>query len=379
MAVSIDREISASEFEREIRGGRALTILDVRRADDFDAWHIDPGAATLISLPLEALQRDGLDPAEGDVRVICSRGNSSLTAVAELARRGIESLSVSGGMLAWGRLLTAERVDIGTGTGVTQFRREARGCLSYLIDRDGAALVVDPAPDPGAYLEHAQRLGATITAVLDTHVHADHLSGARRLAAATGADLHLSPAALARGLTFPEAVSPVDDGDPIELGAANVRVVGLPGHTGDNIGVLIDGRALVAGDSLFVDAVARPDLEAGDAGAGDAARTLHRTLRTAVLSLPDETVLLPCHYPGGRTGGPVVSTIGRARDRIAVLALAEDAFVRAVLTEMPPRPANYEQIIAANLGVDAPADAALLEVGANNCAAGPGTVAEGSA
>jgi glyoxylase-like metal-dependent hydrolase (beta-lactamase superfamily II) len=236
---------------------------------------------------------------------------------------------------------------------------------------EGEALVVDPAPDVTPYLDEAATRDARITHVLDTHVHAEHLSGARELARAAGARLHLSPAALARGVRFPDEVEPVRDGDAIRLGSAEVAVVALPGHTSDMIGVRLGDAALVGGDSLFADSVARPDLETGDEGAAAAARQLHGTLRDRVGSLPGSMRLLPCHYAGGRLGAPVAPTLAAVREAVPELTLDEDAFVARLLAGMPPRPANYLAIIDVNLGGELDDDAARLEIGANNCAAKP--------
>lgn len=364
--VQADREIAPGELEDEIRSGIPITLVDVRQAADFAAWRIDPGAGRVLNLDPGEVTAHAAE-LEGPVRVVCARGNTSARAAAALAEAGVEARSVAGGMAAWSRLLVAAAVEIGTPTTVVQFRREARGCLSYLVARDGRALVVDPAPDATDYANEAARRGARIEAVLDTHVHADHVSGARALTRSSGARLLLSAAAVARGVTYAGVVDPVEDGSRIDLGGARVEIVALPGHTTDNVGVLIDGRALIAGDSLFADSVARPDLEAGDAGAADAAATLYRTLHERVLTLPEDTVLLPCHYPGGRLDRAVVTTIGEAAERVAALHLGVDGFVRATVTDMPPRPANHLAIIAANLGRD-DVDAASLEVGANNCA-----------
>lgn len=363
-------EITAAELEHEIRDGRPITIVDVRRAEEFERWHIDPGAAELVNLPAAESENGWQALAAGrELRIVCNRGNTSGRVAAELARRGIPARSVGGGMLAWSRLLVAAAVDIGSRTTVIQFRREARGCLSYLVARGRQALVVDPAPEVAPYLDRAGALGVTVTAVLDTHVHADHLSGARLLADSTGARLHLSRAAVARGVAYADRVQPIDDGDRFGLDEADLQVMALPGHTTDNVGLLVDRRALVCGDSLFAGAVARPDLEAGDAGAAAAAATLHRTLHERVLSLPPETLVLPCHYPGGRLAEASVTTVGEALDRVAPLRLNVDGFVAAVLGSMPPRPANHLAIIAANLGRDGGAGDGSLEVGANNCAA----------
>ena len=154
----------------------------------------------------------------------------------------------------------------------------------------------------------------------------------------------------------------MDDGDRLAIGDETVQVVALPGHTSDMIGIQIAQDALIGGDSLFADSVARPDLETGDEGASDAARLLHRTLRGRVAALPDSMLLLPCHYAGGRLDAPLAPTLEAVRDRVPELALDEDAFAEQVLEAMPPRPANYLAIIAVNLG-DEPDDDSAARLG----------------
>jgi glyoxylase-like metal-dependent hydrolase (beta-lactamase superfamily II) len=365
-------EVAPSELERELRSGASVAVLDVRDPAEFAAWHLETGDVPLVNATPTALLADPetvlRDVGDRALRVICARGNASRRAVDLLAARGVQAANVTGGMVAWSRLLVPGRVEIGTPTVVVQLRREARGCLSYVVASGGEALVVDPAPDVQAYLDEARALGAPIRHVVDTHVHADHVSGARALADAAGAELHVSEAALARGVAYRDRVDAVADGDALVLGTADVRIVALPGHTTDNVGVLVDGRALIAGDSLFADSVARPDLEVGDAGAADAAAVLHATLRERVLALGDAVVLLPCHYPGGRRGGPIAPTLGEVRAALPLLAEERDDFVADVLHAMPPRPANYLAIIDVNLGRTG-GDPSGLEVGANNCAA----------
>jgi glyoxylase-like metal-dependent hydrolase (beta-lactamase superfamily II) len=368
--------VPPEQLERELRSGAPVAVIDIRDRDAFAGWHLDPGAhGVLENVPEAELAGDPaavLDrlPAGAPVRLICNAGNASRRPAAALAGLRPDIASVSGGMIGWARLLTADAVPMPGPARVIQLRREARGCLSYLIESDGEAMVVDPAPAIDAYLDEAGRLGATIVGVLDTHVHADHLSGARALAERTGAALYAPPASLARGVADPERFTPVADGRALPLGRADLRVVALPGHTSDMTGLVVDGAALVGGDSLFADSVARPDLESGDAGAGDAARELFATLHERVLSLPPETLLLPCHYPGGRRDAAIAPTLGDVRARLPELDGDPEAFVRGVLDGMPPRPANFEAIIEANLGRGPDADAAgRLEVGANNCAA----------
>ena len=374
-------EIDPVTFERELRAGADVIVIDTRDRDAFAEWHVDAGGARLLNVPESELVADpdsrlaGI-PLDASLRVICNAGNASRRVVAAFDGHARETLSVRGGLIGWSRVLQHDEIPLSGPFALVQFRREARGCLSYLVVADGQALVVDPAPDVQPYLDEAAARGVRIVRVLDTHVHADHLSGARELARQTGAALHLSDGALARGVRYAAEVTSVTDGDALALGGETVRVIALPGHTTDMTGILIGDEVLIGGDSLFVNGVARPDLETGDEGAATAARQLHRTLRERVAGLPDATRLAPCHYPGGRLDGALAPPLGEVRAAVVELALDEDAFVERVLSAMPPRPANYMSIIGVNLGDDVAEDAAArLEIGANNCGANPGWAA----
>jgi glyoxylase-like metal-dependent hydrolase (beta-lactamase superfamily II) len=374
-AADVD-EIPASEFERELRDGADVIVIDTRARDVFAEWHVETGGVRLLNVPEGELLADpdgtmaGI-PQDARLRVICNAGNASRRVAAALEGHARETRSVRNGLVGWSRVLQHDDVPVPAPFVVVQFRREARGCLSYLVAAGGEALVVDPAPGVEAYLDEAAARGTRIVRVLDTHVHADHLSGARELARRAGAVLHMSEAALARGVRYADEVVAIHDGDELPLGDASVRVVALPGHTSDMTGVMIGDAALIGGDSLFADGVARPDLEDGDEGAPSAARRLHRTLRERVATLPEATLLLPCHYPGGRRDGAIAPTLREVREAVPELGLGEDAFVEQVLSAMPPRPENYLAIIGVNLGELPDGDAARLEIGANNCAANP--------
>ncbi len=370
-------EIDSGAFEGALRGGADVTVLDTREPEAFEAWHVESAGQPIVNLPAAevladpegALNRAGV-PTDARLLVLCRAGTTSRAVAAALEGRSPGVLSVRGGIIAWSRVLQSDEIPVGGVACITQFRREARGCLSYLVAAGGEALVVDPAPGIDPYLDAAAAADIRITHVLDTHIHADHVSGARELARATGARLHLSDKALLRGVRFAEEVDPLRDGERTPLGEADVRVTALPGHTSDMTGVLVDGRALIGGDSLFADSVARPDLEVGDAGAADAARILRDTIHARIGPLADDVLLLPGHYAGGRLSGPVAPTLGEVRQQVRELSLDEDAFVDYVLSAMPPRPANYLQIIEVNLGEELAEDVVRgLEVGGNSCAA----------
>src|ERR671922_7017 len=185
-----------------------------------------------------------------------------------------------------------------------QITHDDLGCASYLIgDEDaGVAAVVDPKLDVGEYLTLARYLGVTVEHVLETHTHADHVSGHGRLAAATGATIHIHRAAA------PEYDhEPFDDGWELELGEVRVRAVHTPGHRPEHTAfALIDAErgaepwAVLSGDSLFVGDIARPDL-AVDKDEG--ARLIFRSLHERLLELPDTCEVWPGHLGGSLCGG----------------------------------------------------------------------------
>jgi glyoxylase-like metal-dependent hydrolase (beta-lactamase superfamily II) len=278
-------------------------------------------------------------------------------------------------MNGWARLYEHTDIVLDSGTTVRQYRRPSSGCLAYMIYDDGAAAVVDPLREfTDRYVADAADLGVEITAVLDTHVHADHVSGVRELAAETGADLLLPEAAVARGVDYDADFETVADGDDLAVGSATVEALYTPGHTSGMTSYLVDGEVLLTGDTLFVDSVARPDLEDGDEGAPDAAAQLYDTLQNRILALDEETLIGAAHFgPNSdpREDGAYLADLATVAEAVDLLSAGKDEFVDRVLADMPPRPANYGEIIATNLGRERATDeeAFELELGPNNCAA----------
>ena len=238
-----------------------------------------------------------------------------------------------------------------------QFVHEDLGCASFLVgDEDaGVAAVVDPRLEVGGYLEAARYLGVRLGHVLETHNHADHVSGHGRLHEATGATIHVHREAAP---DYPH--EPFEDGWELALGAVIVRAIHTPGHRPEHTAfALIDTRrgpepwAVLTGDSLFVGDIARPDL-AVDPEEG--ARGIFRSLRDGLLALPDQTEVWPGHLGGSMCGGPgmslkISSTIGYERAHNPLLAERdEEAFVRASVGSLGPQPPNFQAIVAINRG-----------------------------
>ena len=231
------------------------------------------------------------------------------------------------------------------------------GCASYLIgDEDaGVAAVVDPRLDVDEYLRLARYMGVQIEHVLETHNHADHVSGHGRLAAATGAAIHVHRDAHAE-----YEHQAFGDGWELELGSLRVRALHTPGHRPEHTAfALIDCArgpepwAVLTGDSLFVGDIARPDLAIDEE---DGARGIFHSLHDTLLALPPECEVWPAHLGGSMCGGPgmdmkVSSTIGYERAHQDLLRLGdEDEFVSEAVAALGPQPPNFENIVALNRG-----------------------------
>jgi len=238
-----------------------------------------------------------------------------------------------------------------------QITHDDLGCASYLIgdEKAGVAAVVDPRFEIEEYLDLARYMGVNIEHVLETHNHADHVSGHGRLAAATGAVIHVH-----RDAQPSYDHEPFDDGWELELGRLTVRALHTPGHRPEHTAfALIDtGRspepwAVLSGDTLFVNDVARPDLAIEKS---EGARGIFRSLHEQILTLPDACEVWPGHLGGSMCGGPgmdmkISSTIGYEKANNPTLAITdEDEFVRNALAKLGPQPPNFKAIVDLNTG-----------------------------
>jgi glyoxylase-like metal-dependent hydrolase (beta-lactamase superfamily II)/rhodanese-related sulfurtransferase len=238
-----------------------------------------------------------------------------------------------------------------------QITHDDLGCASYLIgdEKAGVAAVVDPRFEVDDYLELARYMGVRIEHVFETHNHADHVSGHGRLAAATGATIHIH-----RDAAPDYEHEPFGDGDEWELGCLRVRALHTPGHRPEHTAfALIDTRrsdepwAVLTGDTLFVNDVARPDLAIEKS---EGARGIFRSLRSQLLGLPGHVEIWPGHLGGSMCGGPgmdmkISSTIGFERAHNPALSIEdEDEFVSEALAKLGPQPPNFKAIVDLNRG-----------------------------
>jgi glyoxylase-like metal-dependent hydrolase (beta-lactamase superfamily II)/rhodanese-related sulfurtransferase len=232
------------------------------------------------------------------------------------------------------------------------FKQFYLGCLahaSYLIGSEGEAAVVDPQRDVDQYIEEAQTQNLKIKYVIETHLHADFVSGHRELAASTGAEIIFGAQA---GATFPHR--PMRDGDEIRMGKVVLRFMETPGHTPESISVLVidstvsnQPQKVFTGDTLFVGDVGRPDLAGGKGYTPPMmAAMMYDTLHDKLLKLADEVEVYPAHGAGsmcGRNMSPeTFSTIGeQRRSNYALQPMAKDEFVRMMTADLPEAPSYF--------------------------------------
>ena len=372
-------EITPDELYREIRRGNPPFILDVRNEEEFANWTIEgvPPQA-LRNIPYFAFLEDEAGcvdkvPRGRDVAVVCAKGGSSAFVASILGQHGIRARNLRGGMIAWGDLHVTTRVSPPQEPTLALFQlnRVGKRCLSYLIVSDGQAVAIDPARHLDWYTGLAQAQRARLTRAIDTHLHADHLSGGPALARVYGIPYHIRLDDAA-GSQF--AYHSLEDGVRLALGASVVEIIAIhtPGHTPGSTSLLVNGRYLLTGDTLFVGGIGRPDL--GDK-AEEWAQLLYRTLFERIARLPDDVMLLPAHYAGVgevRQDGVVATTIGEARKHNPVFqSRTEQAFLEYVLGHLPAQPRIYQDIRRANLGriVFDEEHAIAAELGPNQCAA----------
>jgi glyoxylase-like metal-dependent hydrolase (beta-lactamase superfamily II) len=374
-------QIPPAELAERLDRGEPVQVLDVRAVDKVAAGHVTFGPALdframpnskLLALP--SLDPLGLDPAR-PVAVICGHGNSSKQATAFLRERGYEAFSVAGGMAGWETVYVARRLaPTPSLEHVVQLDRVGKGALSYVLVSEGDAVLVDPGRQLTRYDALLAELGATLAAVVDTHMHADYLSGARAASERWHVPYFLHP---------DDAVSPYDgapgrlayqalaDGDAIVFGRATLRAAHVPGHTLGSLALLSDDGLVLTGDFLFVQSVGRPDL---GGQAVEWAKHLWDSLERARGTWPGDLMVLPAHYAtelerrADRAIAARFDVISATNTAAAIQD--ERRFLQWIADHQATPPAAYQTIKLANLGlVDvSDAEAEVLESGPNQCA-----------
>ena len=362
------REIDTNTLRTWLETGKEVSILDVRPIQEKTEWFI-PGSIYINAYDkLKAKSPDALHGLHLDrtipVVTVCASGKTSLIAAGMLTEDGFQAFSLQGGMKGWSLSWNTAKLSF-PALEIIQFRRTGKGCLSYIISSSNEAIVVDASLPIEAYEDVLRKYKLKLKHVIETHIHADHLSRSKQLAETNNVTLHLP---------VPNKVAfdfiPVNEATVFQIGNIKIKAIQTPGHTLESLCYLVNDKVLLTGDTLFINGVGRPDLKANNEEATQKTRMLYQSLHK-LLALDENIIVLPAHSskPVDFDNNPVQATIGSIRQNVSMLKLSEEEFINTVLQRIPPTPENYLAIVEKNINGDFsdinPVD---LEAGANRCA-----------
>ena len=361
-------QIDAPTLRQWLESHKNISVLDIRPIDERKEWYI-PGSfhidayGKLKQHDPQALQGIYLDK-NVPVVTVCGSGKTSLIAADILKKQGYEVYSLKNGMRGWSLAWNKAIISFGNYQ-IVQLRRTGKGCLSYIIASGPEAIVIDASLPTDIYEEVLQENKWKIKAVLETHIHADHLSRSKQLA-----DLLKVPLLLPvlNKVSFP--YEKIEDGQTINLGEISIKVIATPGHTIESVCFLVNDGILLTGDTVFTNAIGRPDLKASEEEAKKRAELLFDSLQM-IMGLNSDIIVLPAHTntPTDFDNKPISATINEIRRNVPLLRLSKSDFTKTILDKLPPAPPNHLAIVERNLsGNISDINPIDLEAGANRCA-----------
>ncbi|WP_137283827.1 MBL fold metallo-hydrolase [Halorussus salinisoli] len=367
-------EISPNELADRLQADEeGLLVLDIRHQADYDDWHVPDSVNVDVYDELvddQDAAKDALEelPNEPEIVTVCAAGVVSRTATDVLREMGYDAITLTDGMNGWSRVHRNAAVSVDLDGQLVQVARPGKGCLSHVLISDDEAAVFDPSRYVEEYEEIVDDYDAELVAVFDSHAHADHVSGGEELATRHGVPYFLHPKdALAIDAT------PLEDGQIIRVGNADIEVVHTPGHSEGSVSFDVGGEALITGDTLFHESVGRVELgvEAGieDSDVEGNAATLYESLQR-LRDRADDAVVLPAH-DSGSPEPPVTATLSEVEAQNEDLGRDREEFVETLASDVPDHPPNFERVKRANVGRESVPDEELsdLELGPNRCAA----------
>jgi glyoxylase-like metal-dependent hydrolase (beta-lactamase superfamily II) len=375
-------EVTPEDLVREIETGKDLQFLDIRaHANGTTSADVGMIPSELVRhcvgsevLQWATLSETGFDRG-APVVVMCGHGNDSRIVAAHLNRLGASARSLKGGMTAWMALSVPRVLPCPPSVDqLIQFDRIGKEALSYILISAGKALIIDPPREFGAHLDAIEQGGATLAAVADTHVHADYISGASRIAHERHVPYYLHPADAvspydeSRG---PVAFVPVSDGMSLHIGRCVVDVLHTPGHSPGSVTYVVGQDAAFTGDFLLLTSPGRPDLAEKTE---EWSTHLWNSIGMVVKRWHADIIVYPAHYSTGtqRAGdGSIWQSFGHLQRQNPFLGRMEEAAFRLwIRSHARSAPEAYRTIKGINIGLinvdDRQAD--LLENGKNECA-----------
>ena len=352
---------------------KSILILDIRPEDKFRDWHINgsenidvyddiwEGNFNAVKQKLSQL------PKDKKIVTVCNAGVTSQNASMLLESLGYDTLVLEKGMIGWNTLhQTTDIINEGDLL-IKQIIRVGKGCLSYLIGSNSKkeCFIVDPSQFVEEYAEIAKEFGFKIKGVIETHVHADHLSGAKLLTEITKTEYYVSSDDLKAKVNFVD----LNNIEKIDIGENEIKIIKTPGHTDGSLCLLVNNKALLTGDTLFLEGVGRPDLGRKKEEIEKGAKILFLSLGK-IKNLNKNLIILPAHSTN-YDNAPICEKLDILLSNNKSLNISsEDEFVNYILNNLAMTPPNYEQIKNVNLNfMQLPRQMGeKLEFGPNRCA-----------
>jgi glyoxylase-like metal-dependent hydrolase (beta-lactamase superfamily II)/rhodanese-related sulfurtransferase len=388
--------ITSDEVKKKIDKGEDIFILDVRNQHEHDAWSVsyDRYQDTPV-IPVDTITSSAAlkqIPKDKEIITFCTHGQRSSNAAKMLSELGYRVKTIEGGLDGWSDLYDIAPIDTDSDNlKIWQIRRVSKGCMSYVVAslKDKKATIIDATCKIETILKDVlEENGLKITRVIDTHMHADHLSGATRVASKYGAEICISSLEKydTKNPDSVKSVKPtlIHDGEKLEIGDGfYLEAIHTPGHTDGSVSFKLDIRGtselktendtsnskffLFTGDTIFVNGVGRPDLHKKSE---EYAQKLYQTYHQKLFNLPDKTTILPAHYSSSfKHANPVSDTIESIKQKLNSITKSEKDFLNYITSNIPPKPMNYEQIVSINKNLT-PCDRVEqqdLESGPNSC------------
>ena len=395
-----NQEIEPTELKKKIDNHENIFILDVRTPQEYEAWKLSyENHQNPKLIPVDRLFMNDPDllkeiPKDQEIVTLCAHGNRSMMAARLLNQLGYNVRSVRGGMAGWNKVHDVAEVPVPVEAPfrIWQIRRISKGCMGYIVSskEDKTAAVIDPSREIyRAFLNVARENDLKIIKVIDTHQHADHVSGVAKLTSAITKEGNAEAFACFSSLEEYNSenteirIHYIKNEDIIEISPRiSLEAIHTPGHTNGSVSFLVKSTNdtyannnavsyLFTGDTLFVDSVGRPDLREE---AKKYAELLYQTYHQKIVNLPENTLVLPAHFNAAaialKHAEPISETIGSLKKKIKLLSMNEDEFVHHVTDTLPSRPMNYKTIIEINKRILPFDDMQMpdLEAGPNSCA-----------
>ncbi|MDH5402650.1 MAG: MBL fold metallo-hydrolase [Candidatus Heimdallarchaeota archaeon] len=359
-------EIHPVDFHYKMQTQNPPLILDLQGEEEYKSWNMFNSVNIPFTtfIEIEDLPKQFHDR---EIVAVCGTGNKSKVAVEMLQDKGYNIRSLIGGQRNWNNSFDSVKFNIDdTSTEIYQFRRMAKGCISYLIVNDGDAALIDPSIHTDVYLDKIDELGLNLKYILETHLQADHISGARAIADRTGARIMLSA-----NDPFQFEFNSIKNNETFQLGNQPIiRAIETPGHTKGSMSFRIKDLGLLAGDTIFATSFGRPDLANK---AEEFANDLYDTIHTKIRRLPRNMFIASSHigkFVVEHFHQPITTSVGQINN-FESIHYNRDHFIDYAVKAATdtPHPPSFSTIVKINQGiVDIDKDEILnLEFGPNRC------------